>query len=587
MPKYSKAERASAGLGLGVGRFACASARPVEATARGFDVTQAIGQPVGEGETSVAGSMTLQTVGIVCTWLYVVYLHLGNDGLWYPGDAARHALNGAFWGDFLASGSFHPKAFALSYYARYPAINPTSYPPLFYLLEAAAYRLFGISPFVAKGLVLGFALVAALYAAAWLRRWVSREAGWGGTLLLLQPGVIAWSHAVLLNVPSMALGLAALYHARRWLDRPSRDQRYLALAFIVAGFVSYFPTLIVCLAICAWILVEWHWTKLFTRRSTAALVTFGAVLLVALGVVSQWAPLHVSLASTNLEQMLRVERWTYYFWESRGIVAMPTALLAAFALVACAFDPRARREAVPVIVWMVACYIGLSSLTERDTRFAVILAPPVAILGSIGFLALARALRLTSRVAIAVTFAALIALHAALGWFTFVPRTEGIREAVDFLAAKAPTGMIFFEGEDNGIFTFYVRAGDPGFRRGVVRGSKLLYASAIFNRWRLQQRVSSPAEVVELLRRESGCQWLAIETSTGVEEIEAVRFLRQALEGPEFERVQSFKVDAVRGYRVDVYRLRRPAEEPDRIALPFPVLGQGTEFKAKPIERTW
>jgi hypothetical protein len=281
------------------------------------------------------------------------------------------------------------------------------------------------------------------------------------------------------------------------------------------------------------------------------------------------------------------ERWTYYFWESRGIVAMPTALLAAFALVACAFDPRARREAVPVIVWMVACYIGLSSLTERDTRFGVILAPPVAILGSIGFLALARTLRLTSRVALAGTFAAMIALHAALGWFTFVPRTEGIREAVDFLAAKAPTGMIFFEGEDNGIFTFYVRAGDPGFRRGVVRGSKLLYASAIFNRWRLQQRVSSAAEVVDLLRRESGCQWLAIETSTGVEEIEAVRFLRQALEGPEFEHVQSFKVDAVRGYRVDVYRLRRPAEEPDRIALPFPVLGQGTEFKAKPIERTW
>src|ERR1051325_11455474 len=136
-----------------------------------------------EPQFALAESALAQATAIVVVWLYVVVLHARNDGLWYAGDAARHALNGLFWWDFLAARPSRPADFALSYYARYPAINPTAYPPLFYLLEGVAFRVLGPSPYVAKGLVLGFALLGCLYISAWLRRWVSREAGWGGALL--------------------------------------------------------------------------------------------------------------------------------------------------------------------------------------------------------------------------------------------------------------------------------------------------------------------------------------------------------------------------------------------------------------------
>jgi hypothetical protein len=60
--------------------------------------------------------------------------------------------------------------------------------------------------------------VAAAYLIAWLRRWVAPEAGRGGLLLIVQPAVIFWSNAVMLNVPSLAMELGALYDTRRWID---------------------------------------------------------------------------------------------------------------------------------------------------------------------------------------------------------------------------------------------------------------------------------------------------------------------------------------------------------------------------------
>ena len=49
------------------------------------------------------------------------------------------------------------------------------YPPTFYWLEGGLYALLGPSPFVAKGLVLAFALLAGVYTLAWLRPVMARQ----------------------------------------------------------------------------------------------------------------------------------------------------------------------------------------------------------------------------------------------------------------------------------------------------------------------------------------------------------------------------------------------------------------------------
>ena len=72
-----------------------------------------------------------QLAVLLAVWVYLWTLQLDNDGLWYRGDASRHALNGLFWADYLRDFTLDAKGYALSYYARYPAIDPASRPPFF------------------------------------------------------------------------------------------------------------------------------------------------------------------------------------------------------------------------------------------------------------------------------------------------------------------------------------------------------------------------------------------------------------------------------------------------------------------------
>ena len=128
-----------------------------------------------------------------------------------------------------------PVEFAIRYFARYPIVQPTTYPPLFYILEGLVFAIAGPSPHVAKLVVLLFAMAAGLYTMAWARRWIAPGAGWR-RLSGVHTGHRIWSNAVTLNMPATAaFGLASLYHFRRWLDAPETKQ------IVLAGFVSWPP----------------------------------------------------------------------------------------------------------------------------------------------------------------------------------------------------------------------------------------------------------------------------------------------------------------------------------------------------------
>jgi len=101
----------------------------------------------------------------------------------------------------------------------------------------------------------------------------------------------------------------------------------------------------------------------------------------------------------------------------------------------------------------------------------------------------------------------------------------------------------------------------------------------------LTERVLSPAGVVQALRTECGCRWLAVERKALSDRIAAAKYLRQAVTGAEFQLVRSFPIVAPLETQIDVYRFLLPIEKPDELVLPFPILGKGTVFRGAPIER--
>ena len=533
---------------------------------------------------------------VLLAWLYIAGLHWKNDGLWFQGDSPRHAANGLFWKDFLLSGSLNPQDYALRYYARYPVISPTNYPPVFYVLEGMVFAALHPSPYVAKSLVLVFALLAACYLVAWLRRWVAAEAGWAAALLLMLPGFVLWSNAVMLNVPATAVSFAALYHARRWMEAspgPSaKRQLYLTAALFLLATLTYFPAGIVAFIVLAWLLVFRRWALLWDWKVVCAGLVIATLLLPWLYVAFRWAPIHVSFVTKGLQRAGMGMGWAFYLRELPALVGPYLLAVSAVGLVIGAVCPRWRREWLWLLIFLLAGYVALSGLAAKESRYGLLLCVPIVCFSAIAVQSstewLGRRLKVGDRLSRAAALTVVLSLCVAQAWMaakTRVPRVQGFREIVAFIEGVAPNEPVFYDGYYNNVFTFYVQARDRGYQRQVVLGAKLLYASAINPMWRYRSYVSSSEDVVEALQTRGGCRWLAIEMSEQAKQVPAASVLRDAVQGPQFELVQSFPVSGPGLDRIDVYRFKlnpRPTDEAD---LPFPILGEGTRFKVRPIQR--
>ncbi len=322
-------------------------------------------------------SAAWQTAGVAGACVLIASLHAQNDGLWFQGDAPRHAATGFFWWDLLTAHPSDPVRFTLSYYARYPVINPVAYPPLFFLVEAVLLGGFGASPHVVRLVVIGFAGLAGLYTLAWGRRWIAPEAGWAGSILLLTPGVVLWANVILLNVPAMALGMACLYHCRRWLETATRKELLRSAIAGLAAAITYYPQLAVFGVCLVWTVARASSRQILSIRSTwpwAATIVclLGGLALATVTLVPFYLWKHTA---PSVALLLRIETWTYYWQalpELTGFVPLLVGLAGCAAAICTA---RWRAEAAFLASWIAIVMIGFSMLPVRDLRYILLVVP--------------------------------------------------------------------------------------------------------------------------------------------------------------------------------------------------------------------
>lgn len=530
-----------------------------------------------------------QVVAVVVAVAFVAALHASNDGLWFQGDAPRHAVNGLFVWDWLrslpSSSVWSPIAYAIRYYARYPVIAPATYPPLFYLLEGAAFQILGPSGELAKALILAFTAVTAVYTMGWARRWIGPAWGWAGAFVPLLPGVVMWSNVVMLNVPAMALSVACLYHVRRWLESREPRQLAFAVAFLIAGLLTYYQTAVIALVCAIWLVLLDPRSRLGWRQ--LSILGAGALLaLVPLLFAIYIAPVQLTRHLPSVERLMRLDTWTFYPALLPQVTGFVALTLGAIGLAAGWSDPRWRHEAAFLTTWIAAILLSFTLLPARDVRYILTVAPAFVV-------AVAMALRTASERfpadarwrGILLTACAIAGL--AIASRVSVPHATGLREIADFLDRRAPREAVLYDGFYDGVLGFYLRARDPLFERRMVRGGSLLYhyGQTRSFRWVETSELKTADEVVKALRERCGCPWIAVEIGPLARQAKTARLLRQTVERPDFELVQSFPVDAPWASRVDLYHLRGPIAEVTSFDLSFPSFSDRIFENVAPVVR--
>jgi hypothetical protein len=518
-------------------------------------------------------------------FLLIAALHLHNDGLWCQGDSPRHAANGFFWWDLLRTLPSDPTAYAVSYYARYPVIAPVAYPPLFYLLEGLFFSFGGPIPLGPKLAVLLFAIMAGLYTTAWARRWIGPAAGWAGVFLAFVPGIVLWSNAVMLNIPAAAEGLACLYHFRRWRESACRRQVLLAALYLLAVSLTYYPGMAVLFVCISWSLLGTAGQK--SRKRNLAWTASAAVLAVLiLGVAMHALPVLAArhIPTPSIATTLRA--WTFYL-VALPIVLGPVLLVLGLAgLGAALLSTRWRPDAGYLFIWIVGLITALSPLPAKDARYILLIAPAFVIAATAGLASIPAALPRGSEWRVALLVVGLAA-GFGLAARVHVPQTSGFKEVASFLTQYAPSEPVLYDGYHDGVFGFYVRALDGRFERRVVLADKLVYqyGPTVSFKWVESSLASSTEDVVNILRKKSGCRLIAVEIGPNSQWANAQRLLRRTVVRPEFELVRSFAVSAPGTDRVDLYRITGRVEPVTTFDLSFPSYSDRVFARVAPVTR--
>jgi len=527
-----------------------------------------------------------QTAAVIIAFLAITIPHFTNDGLWHGGDAPRHAANGLFWWDLLQLRPSAPMDFARSYYARYPVINPVAYPPLFYLLEGLAFHLFGPFPIVAKCLVFLFAVMLGLYTMAWARRWLGPEMGWAGAFVAFLPGVVGVTNSVMLNIPSTAFVMACLYHFRRWTESGSRKQLTACILAASAAVLTYYQGgIAVCLCMA--------WAFLFQVRNARGLRTISWILMaVVVAVIPpvlafRLAPGFAARHLPTLATLTRPAAWAFYFANLSGLVGKMALVLGLAGMALAVFAKDWRKEAAYVGSWVLLPILCFSLLPAKDTRYVLLLAPAFVLAVAIGIASAIRFLPPIRPELMATLLVVVFATGALSAVSMRVPVKSGMREAAVYLEEHAPADAVLYDGYNDGLFAFYVRALDPGFQRRVVFAQELLYHYGPGNtfQWIEQSNAASTDDVVKLVRTRSGCRWVAIEVGPYSEWAQGQRLLRQAMSRSDFEMVRSFPITSSGTVRIDLYRVVGPVSPVVAVDLKYLPFANRVPAAMEPVVR--
>jgi hypothetical protein len=396
-------------------------------------------------------------------------------------DEPVHVMTGVFFGDLLRDlpiGSL--RDYATRYALQYPGLGLLVWPPLFHVIEGLFMVVFGPSLVVSKVLIGLFAAIACAY----LFRFACRThdvatAALAVLIFGLCPLIFDFSRQVMLEMPTMALGLGATYHVARYIDEERRrDLLFAALTSTLAVLTRYDGLYILPL----FALMVFARKRLDLLRRQAVLVSAGLALLVVLPfywlVAKEIGWFHVRQATQQISPTVS------YFLAARNFIFYPSLLPQqigwfAFvpAVVGLVFGMTAagRKRSWPYLSIVGATYITFTPLAELLSRHVIYWMPAFSLFAADGVALISNWLA-AWRPRIALT--TLVVAGTCWGTMRQPPLfVRGYEEAARYVLSTSKTSrFVMFEGRLSGNFAFQIRRHDPQRRLWVLRGDKLLYA---------------------------------------------------------------------------------------------------------------
>jgi len=499
-------------------------------------------------------------------WLYLISLlivlggqgaintHWG-DSFWWQGDAPRHALNGAFVRDFVVEGGFlNPLAYAELYYAHYPALTIMFYPPLFYLIEAIFFLIFGVAESVARLTVFSFYLFGVVGFYMLLRERIGRSWAFLATLMLFSSrGIVFWSREVMLDIPLLSLEIWAVYFFFRYLKDEKGTFAILTSAFLLlalyvkqtALFIA--PVMLLHPAITGRREVYRNREVIYAVLGAFVLLLPLAALTLKFGRINFFQSLSSKATGNRWPEKYSMESLVFYFKHLPELLGYPILISVVASLLVLPFVLKSaetrsfileqREFLVFLLLWMGANYLFFTYISVKEPRHFLGFLPPLVSFVVLIVSALNRHKKLFFAVFVGLVFMAMV--DNLKGNSPFVSGMDSVSREI---IASNSGGTILYCGHYNGDFIFSCRRERKERDMVILRASKVLFSSAVYSEWKYREYVKSFSDMDRVLRELAVQQILVEEPFTGKSSLEPLKVLESYIHSGKLRFVKRFEL---------------------------------------------
>ena len=512
----------------------------------------------------------------------------------YDNDETRNVMTGVFFHDALIDLPVSsPVRYAVDYYLQYPALGILHWPPFFHASLGAFMLAFGTTLLAARVLIVVFSLIACNYLYAIVERTHDAvTASVAMALLGLSPLMFEMSHYVMLEVPTLASSIAALFYFLRHLDSGRRRDLYLAsvassLALLTRFDGAYLvPTfLILCIARGRLDILKRR--EFFIAVAIAMVLTLPtyAVMFKMLGSVHTQVVVSGTYPdATRPFHPLNFLSYPVWLPRQMGWFALVPAILG------CAASLRARNRSAawPYFAVLIAVYAMIVSVAEIEPRHAIYWSPALAF-----FAAYAGPPRSSANRRCVLRRSAILVV-AGTFWSTTrkaVYYLSGYEDAARYVVDHTTRSRFcLFDHNLNGDFIFQVRRHDPARRLWILRGDKLFYSTLIDPQMGYREFVSGEADILKGIA-EYDPEFLVLEEPSIGVRLPMAEALRSAVHAhpDRFSLEARFPIVSnlrqYQGKALNVYRVKPSGtEQKMTVKLYMLSLGHSLETVVKPME---
>lgn len=463
----------------------------------------------------------------------------------YNVDESQHAASGLFVTSLIKDSPAHPIAYTYRYYSQYPALSGViHWPPLFYLWEGIFFLVLGPTVVAARLAILMFALLACFYWFRLARELLGTWAAVFSTLIIaLLPSLLLFEKTVMLEIPCLALCIAALYYWHRYLTGERlRDLYWFALAFSAALLTKHSAIFLipVCLASVIafrkWQLLDGH--KVLGPLAVIFILTapFYAVVYVV-----HWKIIAMDLVGRSNavggKLLSQVQSVLFYAKALPAQLGWPLLILAAIGVATSRWWSK-REHIIFMLAWIGGCYITFTLISHKEPRYSLYWVPPLVFF-AVGPLVTLWKLRAARLVTAGV--AAVLLVHTVVaGWNYQRPYIEGYESLASRLKQMGRPGVVLFSAAVPANFIFFLRRVD--FDRQFVVLRKALRTVGIKPAGGVENLATTPDQVRSVIAQD-GVKYVVVADAAA--RFEGERSLQALVRSePRFKLLGAFPVES-------------------------------------------